>query len=143
VVRPVVVCSPRFVVTDCSPSFIAAPRTVTRVETFISDSTPVQTHRSTAYASTSRSVNDYRSWQAQTQLAERSAVAAEPVVVAQPPVAAEPSVHFAFVVDEPTRERRPASSVAIAGRAPLPEEGATVQTVEPVTTTPAPVVAAR
>jgi hypothetical protein len=124
---------------------VVAPRTVTRVETFISDSSPVQTHRSTAYASTSRSVNDYRNWQAQTQLAERATVAAEPVVVAQPPVAAEPSVHFAFVVDEPTRERRPATSVAIAGRAPLPEEVPAVATAAPeVVGPPAPtVVAAR
>lgn len=133
-VRPSYVCAPRYVVRDyCPPTYI-----VERPVYIVSDSA-VTTYRSTGLASTQQAT-DYRTWQAETQLAERATADLETTVLAKSDShLAPPAPAFNYVVETELAERRPTRSVVTHGRAPLPDatEEAMASVPEPPAAEPA------
>ena len=120
-VRPSYICGPRYVVREYAPTYVVIdrPAPVQYIVSDASSATPTVISRPTPGYASNLGATDYRAWQIETELASRAAKADTGTMTASAPAA--PAPHFAYIVETPQAERRPAGSVVVQARAPLPE----------------------
>ena len=119
--RPSYICGPRYVVREYAPTYVVIdrPAPVQYIVSDASSATPTVISRPTPGYASNLGATDFRAWQIETELAARAKPTDTGTMTASTPAA--PTPHFAYVVEAPQSERRPAGSVVVDKRAPLPE----------------------